>query len=177
MEALMLLNTESKDEFEKLVLAYSEDIRPDGFIERRYVEDIAYHDWEIFRWRSAKAEIVNIAMFISVKIILMKRYPLKTLSAIEILARGWFDHKPTKAEVLRMLRPFGLDETAFAAQALQLKAEKIEQLDRLEAAAEARREKALRMIVKLRKDFGQRLRRRSDSFLATEPVPALAALQ
>ncbi len=174
---LMLLNTESREEYEKMVREFLDDIQPEGIIERQYAKDVAYHTWEIRRYRTAKAEIINLTMFTALRTILYTHFERRGTKHLDILARGWFDDKKTKATVLKMLGNFGLDEAAVTAKALKLRAPATEELNRLEAHAEAGREKALRMIVKLKKEFGQRLRRRSDAFLAVESQPALGPLQ
>ena len=81
---------------------------------------------------------------------------------VDRLARGWFDNKQAKAEVIQLLKTYGLDETSIAVEAFRLRAEEIESCNRMEAFAEARREKALRFIGKLRKKLAARLRQSSD---------------
>jgi hypothetical protein len=177
----MLIATESAEEFTKTRDEFLEDIQPEGAIERRYAEDVAYLTWELRRYRKSKAGIINAALFDALQEILKQvvpRYktnmdvPLRLLM-IERLARGWFDNKEAKAEVMKLLRSFGLDETTIAAEAFRSRMEDIEECDRMEALAEARREKALRFIGKLRKSLGIQLRRSSNRMLDKEEAPTL----
>jgi hypothetical protein len=175
----MLLATESAEEFAKMRDEFLEDIQPEGAMERRYVEDVAYLTWEVRRYRESKAGIINAALFGALHEILKQLVPSYTGDVlvrrlmIERLARGWFDTKETKAEVLELLRSFGLDETTIAAEAFRSRAADIEECDRLEAGAEIRREKALRFIGKLKKGLGVRLRKSSDRMLDKEEAPTL----
>lgn len=176
----MLLVTESAEEFAKARAEFLEDIQPEGAIMRRYAEDVAYLTWEVRRYRESKAGITNAAMFGALHEILKELVPRHIADVpthrlmIDRLARGWFDSKEVKAEVMKLLRSFGLDETTIAAEALRSRIEDIQECDRMEALAEARREKALRFIGKLKKGFGIRLRQASDRMLDKEEAPTLA---
>jgi hypothetical protein len=180
----MLLITEKEDEFAEMVRGFVEDIGPEGVIEGRYVEDIAYYTWEILRYRRSKAGIINAAMSPALHGILAMLLPKENFTFIteretdsERLARGWFEKSATKKEVMKTLQTFGLDETDVVAEAFRLRADDIATCDRLEALAEARREKALRFIGTMRKKLGERLRQRSDNMLAKEEVATLVPVQ
>jgi len=56
-----LLVTESSDAFEQICNAFSEEIKPHGFVERLHVADVAYVTWEILRYRRFKAALINLA--------------------------------------------------------------------------------------------------------------------
>jgi len=162
----MLLVTESAVEFDKLRDELLQDIQPQGAIERQYAEDIAYLTWEVRRYRETKAGIINAALLSALKGILDQVLPtIRPLAKADDLARGWFDDKKAKAEVMKLLQTHGLDESAIAAEAFRLRAEDIERCNRMEAVAEARREKGLRVIGKVRKKLAARLRQGSDRLL------------
>ena len=162
----MFLVTESAAEFEKLRDELLQDIQPQGAIERRYAEDVAYLTWEVRRYRAAKAGIINAALVAALCGILNQVLPpMRPLTMAGDLARGWFDDKEAKAEVMTLLQTYGLDESAIAAEAFRLRAEDIERCNRMEAVAEARREKGLRVIGKVRKKLAARLRQGSDRLL------------
>jgi hypothetical protein len=54
-----LLITESADEFDALHKALREDIKPRGFIEQMYVDEISCIYWEILRLRRCKAAVIK----------------------------------------------------------------------------------------------------------------------
>jgi hypothetical protein len=176
VEISMLLATESKEEFAKMRDEFFEDLQPEGAIERRYSEDVVSLTWEILRYRRAKAGIINAALLsalhVSVGRCVWYRAPNYSLK-VESLARGWFENGEAKAEVVKLLETFGFDETTIAAEAFRLCAENIERCDRMEALAEARREKALRFIGELKGELGARLRQSSDRILKKEEIPSL----
>ena len=170
----MLLVTESAAEFAKLRDELLQDIQPQGAIERHYAEDIAYLTWEVRRYRVAKAGIINAALLEALGGILKQALPqMRPLAMADDLARGWFDDKKAKAEVMKLLQTYGLDESAIAAEAFRLRSEDIESCNRMEAVAEARREKALRVIGKVQKKLAARLRQSSDRMLEKPEVATL----
>jgi hypothetical protein len=170
----MLLVTESAAEFEKLRDELLQDIQPQDAIERRYAEDVAYLTWEVRRYRVAKAGIINVALLEALRGILNQVLPqMRPLTMAGDLARGWFDDKKAKAEVMTLLQTYGLDESAIAAEAFRLRSEDIESCNRMEAFAEARREKALRFIGKDWKKLAARLRQSSDRVLEKPEVATL----
>lgn len=175
----MLLATESTEGFTKMLAEFMTDLRPDGAILRQYTEDVARLTWEIRRYREAKAGITNSALLEELRNILQEilpRYDLDVLArkmSIERLARGWFESKNGKAEVLRLFQPFGLDESTVAARAFRARVEDLEMCDRMEARAEARREKTLRFIGEFKQGFGKQLRQSSDRMLDGGDAPNL----
>ena len=176
----MLLVTESAVEFEKLRDELLQDIQPQGAIERHYAEDIAYLTWEIRRYRETKAAIVNDAWLQALERILNRLVPHFEICDFELrpkevdrLVRGWFDNKKAKAEVTQLLKTYGFDQTSIEVEAFRLRAEEIERCNRMEAFAEARREKALRVIGKVQKKLAARLRQSSDRMLEKPEVATL----
>jgi hypothetical protein len=169
----MLLVTESTVEFDKLRDELLQDIQPQNAIERRYAEDVAYLTWEVRRYRAAKAGIINAALLEALRGILNQVVPQTRRLMVGNLARGWFDDKKAKAEVMTLLQTYGLDESAIAAEAFRLRAKDIESCNRMEAFAEARREKALRFIGKVWKKLAARLRQSSDRMLEKPEVATL----
>ena len=168
-----------EEEFAKVRNDFFEDIQPQGEIERRFAEDIAYRTWEILRYRSSKAGIINAALFGALHEILKELVPRHLADVlvhrlmVERLARGWFDNMEAKTEVMKLLQTHRLDETTIAAEAFRSRAQDIEDCDRMELLAEARREKALRFIGKFRKELRARWRQSSDRMLAQEEAPPL----
>jgi hypothetical protein len=62
-----LLITESKAEFDRIRDALNEEIKPRGFLEQTYVEDVACLSWEVLRLRRSKAAIINLAFRAALK--------------------------------------------------------------------------------------------------------------
>jgi hypothetical protein len=163
-----LLITESKDEFDLLHDSLNAEVKPRGIIEQIYVEDIAHHVWEILRLRRSKAAIVNLAFRAALKEVI-KQLLIKPGNLIfhveeesKKLAYEWFSDPDVKQQIAGMLRDFNLDETAIEAEAFRKSTGDLEQIDRLMASAEARRDKALMCIAQFRGDFGVLLRESSN---------------
>jgi hypothetical protein len=175
-----LLITESSADFEKMRNEFYEEIQPQGEMERRYVDDVCHLTWKTLRLRRWEAGIINGALREALSGILRQllsrdafpEVPMRLLMA-ERLARGWLDDEDAKAEVIKLLQQFGLDESAIEAEAFRLRAEDLEGCNRMQADAESRLQKTLRMIGKLRKTFGTRLRQSSERILDNGQAPTL----
>jgi hypothetical protein len=188
-----LLITESPDEFEMRRKELCEEVQPKGVIERNYVDDIAYLTWDILRFRRWKADIINTALVDALAGLLTHLQPrpdegeflelvqMEQLLAhqrkAKALAHAWFDDEKAQTKVANLLQKYGLDVTALEAEAFRLRAEDLERCERLQAAAEIRRDKALRFVSKLRKKFGERLRKSSDRILQDEGAPLVPATE
>jgi hypothetical protein len=156
-------------------------MQPRGPIEEYYVDVAVALIWEISRLRRIKCEILNSAFFEALQKLLQQvmtgfQYDHQRKHAAEDLARRWFADQDVKAEVARLLDQHGLDETTVEAEAFRLRAESIHGVDLLLGAKESALERALRFLGKLRKNLGDRLRRRSEEILETEPDPDVATL-
>jgi hypothetical protein len=68
----------------------------------------------------------------------------------------------------------GLDETAVEAEALRLRLDDIEGIQRLRTTAETRRDKVLHNIALYDKIFAERLQSSAERLLAADDVPAIA---
>jgi hypothetical protein len=173
-----VLITESVDEFVALRKALYDEIEPNGAIMQGFVEDLAVVVWEIMRLLRIKAEILNGAFCEALQNVLeqvwsedFEDYPARD-RAIEDLAWRWLGNDgEAKAEVSELLGQHQLDETAFEAQAFQMRAEDLERLDFMLSRAELRREKLLTAIAAFRQGLGKLLRQVSDQLL--EPWPKL----
>jgi hypothetical protein len=56
-----VLNSESADEFGAMHQALVQEIKPRGFIEHMFVDDISYIVWEILRLRRCKPVVIDAA--------------------------------------------------------------------------------------------------------------------
>jgi hypothetical protein len=166
-----LLITESATEFDCIRDAFNEEIKPRGIIEQMYAADIAYLTWEIIRLRRCKAVIINAAFRVALVDLLKqllrepRQQTYQVANEADDLACAWFTDKDVKKQVSELLSQFQLDESAIEAQAIQQSSEDLEQLDRLLASLESRRNKALRSIAEYRGGFAGQLRESSDRII------------
>ena len=89
------------------------------------------------------------------------------------LARAWFSDLAGKKQVAQLLKDFQLDETAIEAEAVRCSIHQLEQLDRLLASLESRRNKALRCVAEYRGGLARQLRDSSDRIIEGNKVLAL----
>ena len=178
--ASVVLRTESKDEFAKLVEELNQEIKPTSFIERMYVEDVAYLVWEIIRLRRVKLATINKAFFTALKAILPEiQFPGASGRRPDLrekadkLADQWSFNPEVRGRILGLLQEAGLDESSVEAEAFRLSIDDIEKLDRALTLAEVRRDKAIRMIAEYKDSFAIRLRQSAERVLAVDNVPGL----
>jgi hypothetical protein len=161
-----LLATESKNDFDQILEALVQEIEPRGIVERMFVGDIAHLSWDILRYRRCKAGIINFKLRDALENLLqdLLHVPGESLPFAEAknLAYRWFSNQKARKQVLKLLEQFNLDESAIEAEAIRVLAANLEQLDRLLASAESRRNKALRNIAEYRDVFARQLRESSD---------------
>jgi len=177
LPASPLLITESLDQFDQVRDAFDQELRPRGIIEQMYVADIAYLTWEILRLRRCKAGIINSAFRAALEKLLQEllRKPSQPTAFVEvdagILAQAWFSDPAAKERVLELLSEFQLDESVIEAEAVRGSGDDLEQLDRLLASLELRRNKALRYITDYRGGFARQVRESSDRLIEGKVLP------
>jgi hypothetical protein len=163
----LLLTTESVDEFDGLRDAFEREIKPRGIIELMYVHDICAIVWEILRLRCAKAAIINAAFRDALVNILIeclaKPGKMHLRAEATTLAGAWFKDEQGKKQVAEILNQRGFDEYVIEAEAFRKSSSTLEQLERMLASLEARRNKALRCIDDYR--LAQQLRESSDRII------------
>jgi len=172
-----LLITESATEFASLCAGLARDIKPQGEIERRFVDHIAAIIWEIKRLQRCKTGIINTAFLAALRSLLeqLTRSPgLVTDDPFSIqthhLAKAWFFDPESRNDVLKKLNEFGLDEVAIEAEAIRLSSSDLELLDRMLASLESRYNKALRCIADYQCNFSNQVRQSSDRIRREEDV-------
>jgi hypothetical protein len=179
-----VLITESSRKLAALRKALSDEIQPNGAIERGLVDDLAAVMWDIVRLIRFKIAILNGAFLEALTNILKQLFPHETFEnrlahehAAEALARRWLaNDTDARAEVFELLGNFQLDETAIEAEAFRLRAQELAKLDYMVSLAEVRREKVLTGIAAFRDALGRRVRQVSDQMLEQESVPQLVAI-
>ena len=166
-----LLVTESSDAFEQICNAFSEEIKPHGFIVRLHVADVAYLTWEILRYRRSKAAFINLAFREALENLLAKllrqpgEYAYQRKDEANELALGWFTDQHGKQQVLQLLKKFHLDESAIEAEAMRNSAAGFETFEKILASLESRRSRLLRFITEYHTGFGQQLRQASNRLI------------
>jgi hypothetical protein len=167
-----LLVTESQEEFDEIRDALDQEIKPRGLIEKMFTADIAYLLWDILRLRRCKARIIDserrpaLASLLDRLFGVPEEYQRSELvfnpTRGEELAEQWYTDQAAKKQVFHLLRKFQLDSSAIEAEAVRRCAADLEKIDRMLAAAESRRNRALRQIFEYRQGFARRLRDASE---------------
>jgi hypothetical protein len=176
---LPLLITESADEFDVLRNAFEREIKPRGIIEQMYVHDCCSIVWEILRLRRGMAAIINAAFrdaLVHVLTECLGRPELLQLDVddqVQTLALAWFKSEQGKKRVAKTLNESGFDEYAIEGEAIRRSSSDLEQLNRMLASLEARRDTALRRIGEYRNGWGRQLRELSDRIIEEQNVPEL----
>jgi hypothetical protein len=171
-----VLNSESADEFAAIHQALVREIKPRGFVEHMYVDDINFILWEILRLRRCKAVIINAGFRGALVHLLMQclRQPGQldyiVKDKAEALALGWFSDQDVKNQVAEILDQFGLDESAIEAEAVRRSSSDLELFDRMLTSLESRRNRALRCIGEYRDGLARRLRESADRIIEAKGV-------
>jgi hypothetical protein len=175
-----ILRTESKSDLAKL-RADIESIDPTDFIERKFVDDIVHHTWDVMRYQRVTTGILDNALRRALAQILYEiLLPPSTARAIECwmssqrLSHGWLLDPESKRQIVSLLKEAGLDESAIEAKAYTLVADDLENANRMLKSAREGRDKALRSIAKYRKSLAVQLRRNSDRVLVADQAPLIA---
>jgi hypothetical protein len=157
--------TESREDFEQVRNSLEREIQPRGIIEQMYVDDMAYIVWEIRRLRRCKDTIINVAFRTGLERVLKQLFWrfretefFNDDEEMEDLALRWFTDPQAKKEVSELLGKFQLDESAIEAEAIRESSQSLEQLDRMLRSLEARRDRALALVVEYRVNLAHQLR-------------------
>jgi hypothetical protein len=166
-----LLMTESEDEFNRIRDGFDEELKPRGIVEQMYVIDIAYLAWEILRLRRCKAAIINSALRPALKGILQQllrkpgEHSYDVDEKAQKLVQSWSSNPTVRRLVSQLLGDSQLDHSGIEAEAIRRSGEDLEQLERLLASLESRRNRALRCIADYRGGFARQLRESSDRII------------
>jgi hypothetical protein len=172
-----LLLTESAEEFEALQAEMVQAIEPCGIIEQIFVSDMVKLVWEIVRLRRCKVTMINTAYCPALEKLLEQMSENRTLLQYEkmkALAANWFTEAAVKQKVTEILGRFQLDESAIEAEAIRSLAPQLEMLDRMLAALEVRRNRALQAVADYRASFARTVRERSNDIIEAESFRRLS---
>jgi hypothetical protein len=150
-----LVAGESAAGYERLLAQICETLQPADMLEQIWTRDIVDLSWEVFRLRRLKASLMWVAAYEGMREVLVPLcdYP-------DDVAKGW----ATRREAAVQLAEGALADAEFTihavtARTLSVRIGDFERIDRMTAAAEARRNAALRQIDRHRAGFALRLRR------------------
>jgi hypothetical protein len=179
----VVLRSESKVEFTKLLEELNQEIQPEGFIERMYVEEYANLIWETLRARRVKTGIINNAWQTALERVLDKillppalYVPVRGRLAPGQFAHGWFVDEETRQCVSSLLEEAGLDWSAVETEAYRLRLSDLERLDRILAELEVRRDRCLRSIAKDKEGLARKIRQNSERTLSEDAVSSIATV-
>ena len=153
-----LFDGEDTAAYDELLARISSAVKPTDIFEEIWVRDIVDLVWEAFRLRRLKANLMTATAYKGLEQIL-KPLVARFLEEGD-LAEAWAARKQSAiGRVDKLLASEGLTVDAVMAQTLSINLNDIELIDRMIAAAEARRSAILREVDRHRTTWGQDLRR------------------
>lgn len=159
----LLLSGEEKADYDALLAAVSNVVKPDDVVDDMLTTDAVYHQWNLLRLRRLSAGLINATKTEALRIVLTPLVADDNGFDEERLAlrftRG--EHDATKT-VDELLESAELTFDAVMGEAMELKIDEIERFDRMAIAAQACRDAALREIERRHLVLGQNLRRAFD---------------
>lgn len=165
-----LLLTESYEDIDVLRASIDAQIRPSNVIECIFAADVAILQWEILRLHRCKAQIVNVAFRRALKSLLRPHF--ETNGEADDVVERWFTEPESKDEVRKVLARHNLDELAIEAEALRLSVPDLERVDRVVAALESRRNRAIGCVYDFRASSKQ-CRKRSNRLFKSNEIRSL----
>jgi len=167
-----LVEGEDVAAYEEVLARISDAVKPQDFLEKIWMQDVADLSWQILRLRRLKAALITSAMSSVLQEILRKFLDGHEAGA---LATRWAarDQRAIK-KVDKLLSSCGLTLDIVTARAFSSRINSIERLDRMARSAEARRNAALREVERHRLHIGEGLRCASDEVVEAEfeDIPA-----
>lgn len=182
-----VLSSESLVEYETLRKRLFDEVQPANIFEEMFANDLLNLHWEILRYTRCKQGIIDSIRTVALRNLLTygKGELLGSQAEEKDLAVGWNNDPGKRAEIIRRLKQRNLDEMAIEAEAIRLRLEELQVLERLIAGLEARRDKALFKISDFREYFASKLCRASQNLptsqtagpsTSADPHPEGAAL-
>jgi hypothetical protein len=161
-----LLEGEDTAAYDELLVRISGAVKPTDIFEEIWIRDIVDLVWEAFRLRRHKANLMTAVAHEGLTKILR---PLIGWTDAHNLAEAWAARERSAIkQVDKLLASAGLTMDAVMAQALSLKLDHIERIDRMIATAEGRRNAILREVDRHRTAWGQNLRQAVQQIEAVE---------
>jgi hypothetical protein len=166
-----LLFTESQEEFDSLVTAMLEYIKPKSIIAEILVNDVIDATWHNMRLQRNRTAMINITYRQALVKLLHEELSVADEFRAERCAEEWFKTREGREEVMKMLRSYHLDETSVEAEAIKLLGSELEDLDRLLSSAEACRNRALATLSDVQASVAGRAREVSQRLIEAECEP------
>jgi hypothetical protein len=161
-----LLEGEDTAAYDELLVRISGPVKPTDIFEEIWIRDIVDLVWEAFRLRRLKANLMTAVAHKGLTAILE---PLIGWTDARNLAEAWAARERSAIkQVDKLLASAGLTMDAVMAQALSLKLDDIERIDRMIATAEGRRNAILREVDRHRTAWRQNLRQAVQQIEAAE---------
>jgi hypothetical protein len=157
-----LLPGEDGTEYAKLTARFLEVAKPRDFIEEILARDAIDLSWETLRLRRLKAGLLRVACGDGVRSTHGKLGPRQPPSSYEFAAKWMSGDTKARRRLDELLKMAGLTMEDVVAEALSIKIDTVERIDRMLASAEARRNNALREIDRHRSALGAALRQAID---------------
>ena len=164
-----LLQGENAADYDALLAAISDAVNPIDIFEHYWVRDVVYFIWLLHRYRRYMTDLLETTKQKALEIVLepllrsdeaQYEYSETTMTAARVLAwRCVLKQQDAVEHVEKLLASAGMTWETVQAEALALRLDDIERIDRMIMAAEARRDATLREIDRHRAGFGQKLRR------------------
>lgn len=175
-----VLNDEDSAQYDTLLSAIVQQVKPTNVIEVMWVKDITDLIWEAKRLRRWRSQILHQAQVEAVAALIapaIKQENSKTdglqynpESRAAHLAFGWLSgDQSLTTNIEQMLQARGLTVADVSAKAFQLKLTDIERIDRMGASVEQRRDTLLHKIERKRASFSLALRAAAVDVTDVEP--------
>ncbi len=141
-----LLSFESELDYRQRADAIRDHISPQDVFEEMWTSEIVEGEWEIFRLRRYKRQIVLLDRLAALRNLLPSILPDAHDAEIDHLARRWFTNKTVRKQIRTLLRSIGLDESAIDAEAYRLSIADFAAIDRRLMELALRRDKIVQQI-------------------------------
>jgi hypothetical protein len=151
-----LVRGEAASSYDTLLARVSGTVKPADILEEIWVRDVVDLVWDALRQRRLKAALLTASAYEGVNKVLL---PIDGVDAHGLSRRWAAGDVPALRRVDALLAAAGLTMDAVMAQALRVRLDEIERIDRQIMTAEARRNVALRELDRHRAAFAERLRR------------------
>jgi hypothetical protein len=154
-----LLSGEEKADYDALLAAVSTVVKPRDVVDHILMSDAVYHEWNLLRLRRLSAGLINAIKTEALRIVLTPLADSFGFDAERLASRFTKGEEDATKTVDELLKSAELTFDSVMGQAMELKIDAIERLDRMAIAAQACRDAALREIERRHLVLGQNLRR------------------
>lgn len=178
----VFLEGEDRADYDRLLAKVTAGVKPRDVLEEIWIGDVVYLVWEARRYRRLKDHLLRSSARHGLLEILEplireigENDPIRALYgaiSAEALVKDWYaNDEKARSQVDALLKKAGLTMDDVMAQALALKMTEIEQINRMIALAEGRRNAALREVDRHRKALADQLKLAAEE-AEFEEVPA-----